>query len=636
VTVIDLKPNSQDTSAFYLGNIYQLQLLADSNASRPSIPVTPVTPPPFSPPTYVIWVNSLWFLSLVISLTCALLATLVQQWARRYLRITQRPRYSPHDRARIRAFFAHGVERMRFSWVVETIPTLIHVSLFLFFVGLLVYLFNVNHTVFVAVVWWVAVSAATYILITFMPILRLDSPYYAPLSSLAFRVYTGVLGPTFLILGWLVCFSSRASEFFFGLSDYYSRRCIRGMKKIAEMVVRNSSAAIDGLVLQWTFDALDEDRELDQFFDCIHGFLYSSNRKVIEDPASSLAKLRSFKFSSALVAFLNRTLSSNSVSKSDKIRRFVMCVKVADATRARAFRNLFNTFVMNQDLLQSVEVGHLLRSKDGRSDQEIGLCAQAIVADIIANVEERDDRWIALAAEQFGKSESDIRRYLAHGNDSVLLANWIHMARQLFYSLPGIDQYTATTITRTVIQSLSIFDIRNTLPELRRDFCTLWNEIIPEAQKGRVFNTPSYILIQILDHYIDLHQGTDDVPTASFHRLDPTSYPLCRNPGHPLPLNPALTSSDNPDRSISHIRVSPENTIPVSSEHAASHSPTSQHETIITPHTISPLSTSILPVLSSRLMEDFHSPTESSVNESDRPRASSSSPLVTGFPLPSN
>ncbi|KAI0253403.1 hypothetical protein BJV78DRAFT_1123172, partial [Lactifluus subvellereus] len=178
VTVMDLKPNSQDTSAFYLGNIYQL--LADPNASQVSIPVTPVRPPPFSPPKYVVWVNALWFLSLTISLTCAMLATLLQQWARRYLRITQRPRYSPHDGARIRAFFAHGVEKLRFSWAVDAIPTLIHASLFLFFAGLLIYLFNINHTVFSVVVWWVVVSMTAYLLITVMPILRLDSLYRAP------------------------------------------------------------------------------------------------------------------------------------------------------------------------------------------------------------------------------------------------------------------------------------------------------------------------------------------------------------------------------------------------------------------------------------------------------------------------
>ncbi|KAF8260512.1 hypothetical protein EI94DRAFT_1515963, partial [Lactarius quietus] len=75
VSIQDIQPNSQDTSNFYLANIYQA--IADPN--HPNIS-TASSPPPFSPPNYAVWVNSLWFLSLVISITCALLATLLQQW----------------------------------------------------------------------------------------------------------------------------------------------------------------------------------------------------------------------------------------------------------------------------------------------------------------------------------------------------------------------------------------------------------------------------------------------------------------------------------------------------------------------------------------------------------------------------
>ncbi|KAI0266235.1 hypothetical protein BC834DRAFT_824037, partial [Gloeopeniophorella convolvens] len=131
----NLTPNSQDTSAFYLAHVYQLY--AASSSETPSLPFPPALSDPstFSPSASVVWVNTLWFLSLVVSLACALLATLLQQWARRYLRVT-RPRYSPHRRARIRAYFAEGVERLRLPWVVEALPGLLHTSVFLFFAGL--------------------------------------------------------------------------------------------------------------------------------------------------------------------------------------------------------------------------------------------------------------------------------------------------------------------------------------------------------------------------------------------------------------------------------------------------------------------------------------------------------------------
>jgi len=119
-----------------------------------------------------VWANSLWFLSLVISLTCALLATLLHQWARRYIRLSQPPRCSPEKRARIRAFLADGVEKMHLPWVVELLTTLLHLSLFLFFSGLLIYLFNTDHTVFGTVVWWVALTVGLYAGVTLIPIFR--------------------------------------------------------------------------------------------------------------------------------------------------------------------------------------------------------------------------------------------------------------------------------------------------------------------------------------------------------------------------------------------------------------------------------------------------------------------------------
>ncbi len=94
------------------------------------------------------------------------------------------PRYSPHEQGRILAFFFEGVDELHLPWAVEALPSLLHPSLFLFFAGLLVFLFNINHTVFSATVWWVGLCTATYISITFVPFFRFNSPYCSPLLSL--------------------------------------------------------------------------------------------------------------------------------------------------------------------------------------------------------------------------------------------------------------------------------------------------------------------------------------------------------------------------------------------------------------------------------------------------------------------
>jgi len=65
----------------------------------------------------------------------------------------------------MRAFFAGGVEKMHIPWAVEGLPMLLHLSLFLFFGGLAIFLFNVDHEVFTYVICWIGVFSTAYGLI---------------------------------------------------------------------------------------------------------------------------------------------------------------------------------------------------------------------------------------------------------------------------------------------------------------------------------------------------------------------------------------------------------------------------------------------------------------------------------------
>ena len=136
-----------------------------------------------SPPTSAVWVNSLWFLSLVITLFCALLATLQQRWARRYIGLTQ-PHVAIHKRARIRSFFAEGVSRFHVHVAVEALSALVHISVFLFLAGLVISLFTIHHTVAYIILSATATCFLLYAAITVMPIICHDTPYTSPLSTL--------------------------------------------------------------------------------------------------------------------------------------------------------------------------------------------------------------------------------------------------------------------------------------------------------------------------------------------------------------------------------------------------------------------------------------------------------------------
>ncbi|KAI0316153.1 hypothetical protein OF83DRAFT_1023600, partial [Amylostereum chailletii] len=73
-----LKPDSGDAAVELLSQILAFNL----DGTRP-------TPSSFHASANNIWVNVLWFCSLILSLTCALGATLVQQWVRVYTQATQ-------------------------------------------------------------------------------------------------------------------------------------------------------------------------------------------------------------------------------------------------------------------------------------------------------------------------------------------------------------------------------------------------------------------------------------------------------------------------------------------------------------------------------------------------------------------
>ncbi|KAJ7175328.1 hypothetical protein C8R46DRAFT_890692, partial [Mycena filopes] len=142
-----------------------------------------ISPPPsFAPSVSSIVCNALWFISLGLSLACALIATLVQQWARDFLHKTKL-RSAPALRAPIFAYFYYGLKRFGMHRVVEVIPLLLHMSLILFFVGLVEFLVPVNHTLFVIALVMITILGGIYLIFTLLPLQWLDCPYHTPLSA---------------------------------------------------------------------------------------------------------------------------------------------------------------------------------------------------------------------------------------------------------------------------------------------------------------------------------------------------------------------------------------------------------------------------------------------------------------------
>jgi hypothetical protein len=533
VSVQDLQQNPQDTSNFYLANIYQ----ATINPNTPNISSSlPASPPPFSPPNYAVWVNALWFLSLVISLTCALLATFLQQWARRYLKVTH-SRYSPHKRARIRAFFAEGVEKCLLPWVVETLPTLLHISLFLFFAGLVVFLWNVNLTIFKLVLSWVAICTALYGCITLMPIIRHDSPYYTSPSSLVWRSVIGVAYFVSAVILLLYCtvFCRRGAEWLSDFTDRCYDLLLQGMQKRAEETALNSPSEIDTRAFMWTFDCLDEDHELERFFSGLPGLRSS---KVVKDPLPGLSGLQNWKLCQALTGLMNRTFSSDLLPTPVKERRAMICAKAIDPVYIPNTFRVLDIILARCHYSGPMVPGIVQIMRGWGNNAYATLVAQATVSSIVARAQRRDEPWFILASDELGIPEAFVRDCAAHYSDSLSLAILIRVIHQQFTHFQNMSWPRHEF--SFVLSAASELNVQDTSPELQHDFCALWNQIVREVNHRNDHLMTNLSLGPIRNVYIALHQDTDCAPTQFSYSTEdvddmlrrPSSYPLCNIPDH--------------------------------------------------------------------------------------------------------
>ncbi|KAF5357635.1 hypothetical protein D9758_007523 [Tetrapyrgos nigripes] len=163
-----------------------VSLLSKISQQLSNSTVPPSEPPSFETPMSAIVCNVLWFLSLALALTCSLLATFVQQWTRDFLHKTTLT-LAPTRQARVFAYMYFGLCNFGMHSFVDVIPILLHVSLFLFFGGLVAFLFPVNRIITYIMIGILGVFLIIYTALTVIPLVWLNAPYRTPLSGAVWR-----------------------------------------------------------------------------------------------------------------------------------------------------------------------------------------------------------------------------------------------------------------------------------------------------------------------------------------------------------------------------------------------------------------------------------------------------------------
>ena len=482
------------------------------------------------------------------------MATMLQQWARQYVRFTQPRRRSPRRRARIRALFSGSVDKLFIRTLSILLPCYLHFAVFLFFIGLLVFFFHVNHTIFVNTLWFFMLCMVMYSFVTFFPFFQSNSLLFTPISAFP---------ASFVALVTCLVHSTFADRFKFKIWSIFDWlfEDIRNTGPVEDISSKRASE-IDVRILESTLNSLNEDDATETFFAAIPDFFSSRWVKLL--PTNLPVGLQDV-FKESLYEFLDCTFRSTMVAESVKVSRLIICLDASRATLGLDGPSWILCEILNRnwpELLQSVELGHTLRSWVHGNDEENVLYIRSIVSHIVASAEKRDDRWLALAADQPGMSEDLLRHYLAHG-DSVLLANLINITRLTFRS--HIPNWFHALPSKC--------DVLNTLPSLQHDFCALWNEIVLEAQNNNALTgTPIFILRNIRSVYVALHSRTDAPPMVSSATttddgiLDrrPSSYPLCNTASHQAVEDASLAIQSVPHHSPSLVSGTRPSDIPAS------------------------------------------------------------------------
>lgn len=171
----------------------QLKFIAEilQNSSAPALAAAAnatVLPPPQAylasdntDRTYVI-VNILWALSLVSSLMCALCALLVQSWIHSYK--AQLDKGSDHrSKSKRRFHIMSGFKKYGLYAFVAMIPTLLHLSVFLFLAGLVALFQSMDPSLGKLALILSAIFGSGYVLMSLLCVLLRDWPYDTPIST---------------------------------------------------------------------------------------------------------------------------------------------------------------------------------------------------------------------------------------------------------------------------------------------------------------------------------------------------------------------------------------------------------------------------------------------------------------------
>ncbi|KAI0821735.1 hypothetical protein BC628DRAFT_794757 [Trametes gibbosa] len=138
-----------------------------------------------------IWLNSLWFSALILSLTSALVSIIASQWLSEYRAVCG----TSHDIARLRQYRAENLEDWHVGEIVLIIPVLLVLSLGLFFSGLLVLLWTLHPSVAIVASVLIVIAVAFTLVVAVLPVFSVSCAYLSPQARIMYAFWQHLLSP---------------------------------------------------------------------------------------------------------------------------------------------------------------------------------------------------------------------------------------------------------------------------------------------------------------------------------------------------------------------------------------------------------------------------------------------------------
>ncbi|CCO34117.1 hypothetical protein BN14_08209 [Rhizoctonia solani AG-1 IB] len=142
-------PNDVSAAALVVISHALVALAGNSSADLSTLSLPDQSASPFKPPHNAVVVNTLWYLSLATSIATSFLAMLAKDWCHSFA--TGRAGH-PWNQAQRRQRKWMMIENWKMQELIVVLPSLIHLSLLLFAIGLCLYVWDLNTTTAIPVI----------------------------------------------------------------------------------------------------------------------------------------------------------------------------------------------------------------------------------------------------------------------------------------------------------------------------------------------------------------------------------------------------------------------------------------------------------------------------------------------------